>query len=162
VSHTFAPVLVAQGTLVVPKIANRIFYAGATLPEFKVELGGMVAALAFALLGPLLAFGPQLAEAKRVGLEKYDMLAHRYAREFNEKWLRGPGPADEPLMGSADVQSLADLGNSFEVVKGMRFVPFTLATVIQLALAALAPVAPLTLTMISLEQLVERLIKVIF
>jgi hypothetical protein len=65
-------------------------------------------------------------------------------------------------MGSADVQSLADLGNSFEVVKGMRFVPFTLATVIQLALAALAPVAPLTLTMISLEQLVERLIKVIF
>jgi hypothetical protein len=35
-------------------IANRIFYAGATLPQFKVELIGLVAFMVFAVLGPLL------------------------------------------------------------------------------------------------------------
>ena len=39
-------------------------------------------------------------------------------------------PADEPLIGSADIQSLADLGNSFEVVRGLRWVPFTTQTVL--------------------------------
>ena len=76
-------------------------------------------------------------------------------REFDHKWLRGGAPADEPLIGSADIQSLADLGNSFEVVKGMRWVPFTLQTVLQLAVTTLLPVVPLTLTMISLEELLD-------
>ena len=110
-------------------MANRIFYAGARLPEFKVELIGLVAVMVFAVLGPLLVFSPQLAAAKRTGLREYGTLAQRYAREFDRKWLRGGAPAGESLVGSADIQSLADLGNSFEVVKGMRLVPFTMQTV---------------------------------
>ena len=51
------------------------------------------------------------------------MLAQRYAREFDSKWLRGERDPAEPFIGSADIQSLADLGNSFEVIKTMRFVP---------------------------------------
>jgi len=46
-------------------------------------------------------------------------------REFDRKWLRGGAAADEPLLGSADIQSLADLGNSDAVVKEMRLVPFS-------------------------------------
>ena len=37
--------------------------------------------------------------------------------------VRGGAPADEPLLGSADIQSLADLGNSFEIVKQMKWDP---------------------------------------
>ena len=65
-------------------------------------------------------------------------------------------------VGSADIQSLADLGNSFDVVKEMRWVPFTLPTVLQLAVTTLLPVLPLTLTMISLEELLDRLLKIVF
>ena len=118
--------------------------------------------MVFAVLGPLLVFGPRLAAAKRAGLREYGTLAQRYVREFDHKWLRGGAPADEPLIGSADIQSLADLGNSFEVVKDMRWVPFTLQTVLQLAVVTLLPVAPLMLTMFSLEELLERLLKVVF
>ena len=57
---------------------------------------------------------------------------------------------------------MADLGTSFEVVKDMRWVPFTLPTVLQLAVTTLLPVVPLTLTMISLEELLERLLKLLF
>ena len=90
------------------------------------------------------------------------MLAQRYVREFDRKWLRGGAPPDEPLLGSADIQSLADLGNSFEVVKDMRWAPFTLTTVLQLAVTTLLPVLPLMLTMISLEELLDRLLKIVF
>lgn len=57
---------------------------------------------------------------------------------------------------------MADLGTSFEVVKDMRWVPFTLPTVLQLAVTTLLPAVPLTLTMISLEELLERLLKLSF
>ncbi len=154
--------LLAQGALLAGMMANRIFYAGAKLPEFKVELIGLVALMVFALLGPLLVFSRQLEAAKRAGLREYGVLAQRYVREYDRKWLRGGAPPDEPLVGSADIQSLADLGNSFEVVKEMRWVPFTLTTVLQLAVTTLLPVLPLTLTMISLEELLERLLKIVF
>ena len=157
-----SPLLLAQGALLAGMIANRIFCAGAKLPDFKVELVGLVAVMLFAVLAPLLVFAPNLAAAKRAGLREYGTLAQRYVREFDRKWLRGGAPADEPLIGSADIQSLADLGNSFEVVKGMRPVPFNLQTVLQLAVATLLPVAPLLLTMFSLEEVLLRLVTIVF
>ena len=162
VSYAFSPVLLAQGAVLAGMIANRIFFAGAKLPEFKVEIIGLVAVMVFAVLGPLLVFGPQLEAAKRQGLREHGTLAQRYAREFDHKWLRGGAAPDEPLIGSADIQSLADLGNSFEIVKGMRWAPFTLQTVLQLAVTTLVPVLPLALTMISLEELLVRLLQTVF
>ena len=115
VVYAFLPLLLAQGTMMAGMMANRIFYAGATLPEFRVELIGLVAVMVFAVLGPLLVFSRQLEAAKRAGLREYGALAQRYVRDYDHKWLRGGAPPDEPLVGSADIQSLADIGNSFEV-----------------------------------------------
>ena len=162
VSYAFTPVLLAQGALLAGFIGNRIFFAGAQLPQFKVEIIALVAVMVSAILGPLLVFGPQLEAAKRQGLRELGTLAQRYAHEFDHKWLRGGAPPDEPLIGSADIQSLADLGNSFEVVKGMRLAPFTLQTVLQLAVTTVVPVVPLALTMISLEELLMRLLTIVF
>jgi len=82
--------------------------------------------------------------------------------EFEQKWLRGGAPPGEAPLGSGDIQSLADLGNSFEVIRQMRAVPFTLRALVRLAIVTLAPVAPLALTMISAEELMQRLVKVLF
>jgi hypothetical protein len=158
----FAPLLAAHGTLLTGVIANRIFFQGAALPEFKVELVVVVAFLLLVVLGPLLLFTPHLATARRVGLREYGTLAQRYVRAFDDKWLRGGASAGEPLVGSADIQSLADLGNSFELVRSMRVVPITRDAILQLAVITLLPVAPLLLTMISLEELLKRLLQVVF
>ena len=162
VGFMFAPLLVAQGALLAGLMADRIFYAGAKLPDFKLELVGVVALMVFVVLGPMLVFVPMLAAAKRAGLRDYGILAQRYVREFDQKWLRGGVPAGEALVGSGDIQSLADLGNSFAVVQDMRPVPFTWRTFLQLAVATLLPVAPLLLTMFSLEQLLGQALKVLF
>lgn len=162
VSYAFAPLLAAQGAMLAGTMANRIFYAGATLPQFKLVLAAVVAVMVFVVLGPMLVFSPKLAAARRAGLREYGGLAQRYVREFDRKWLRGGAPADEPLVGSGDIQSLADLGNSFAVVQEMIPVPFTWRTVLQLAAATLLPVAPLLLTMFSLDQLLGEALKMMF
>jgi hypothetical protein len=161
VSYVFAPLMLAQGTLLAGLMANRIIFAGATLAQFKVECIGVATVMLLLVLGPLLVFYPQLARAKRAGLREFSMLGQRYVREFDQKWGRG-AKQDEPLVGSADIQSLADLGNSFEVVKGMRPVPFNLQSILQVAVFTLLPCCPLILTMISLEDLLKRLLKIVF
>jgi hypothetical protein len=143
-------------------IANRFFQLGTTLPAFKVEIAIVVVFVQALVFAPLLMFSGQLARTKRMGLSEYGMLAERYVRAFDTKWLRGGAAADESLMGSADIQSLADLNNSFEVVKEMRFAPITRDAILQLAVATLLPVAPLMLTVMPLEELIRRLIGTVF
>jgi len=157
----FAPLLAAHGALLAGMIANRIFFQGATLVAFKAEVIVVVAFLLLIVLGPLLLFTPQLSEARRVGLREYGTLAERYVRGFDDKWLRGGALPDEPLVGSADIQSLADLGNSFEIIRSMTIIPITRNTIVQLAVITLLPVAPLLLTMVSLEELLTRLLQVV-
>lgn len=161
-AYAFATLAAAHGTLLAGQIANRIFFVGAKLVDFKFEIFLVVVFLLSLVVGPLLVFATQLAAAKRAGLRRYGTLAERYAREFQAKWLDGGADPGEALIGSADIQSLADLGNSFEVVKTMRFAPVTRDTLVQLTLATLAPMAPLFLTIMPLEQLLRTLGSAIF
>jgi hypothetical protein len=162
VVYAFAPFLLAHGILLAALIADRIFFEGAKLPQFTVEIIGVVGVLVFMVLCPLLVFAGQLSRAKRAGLREYGVFAQGYVREFDTKWIRGGGEPAEPLMGSGDIQSLADLGNSFEVIRTMRLVPFSKETVFQLGVVTLAPVVPLMLTMISLDELLKRLLTAVF
>jgi len=160
--YAFIPVLLAHGALLAGVLANRIFYVGARFPDFILDIVVLVAFMMCVVLGPLLVFAPQLAQAKRTGLREYGALAESYVRAFDAKWLRGGTVSEEKLIGSADIQSLADLGNSYEIVRTMRLAPFTKETIIQLAVAAAAPMAPLLLTMMPLEDLLKKLLGILF
>lgn len=162
IGYAFSPLLLAQGALVAGMIADRIFFAGAELSQFRVEIVALAVVGVLMVVGPLLVFAPRLGRLKRTALREYGAFAQRYVSEFEQKWLRGGAPSGERPLGSGDIQSLADLGNSFEVIRQMRAIPFTLRALVRLALVTLAPVAPLALTMISAEELVQRLIKVVF
>ena len=157
----FMPLLLSQGALLAGQIANHIFYEGKTLLDFKPEIVAAVLFLLLLILGPLCVFAPRLAQAKRQGLLEYGILASRYVDEFEQKWLRNKAPKNEQLIGSGDIQSLNDLAGSFEVVNSMRPFPFGKTIVLQTAIAALLPMLPLTLTLISLEDIIKRLLGIL-
>ena len=161
-AFAFIPLALAHGAVLSGMIANRTLLIGTPLTAFKVEIGVVVVFVQCLVFVPLLMFAPQLAEAKRRGLREYGTLAERYVREFDAKWLRGGAPPAEGLIGSADLQSLADLGNSFEVVRTMRAALMTRDAIIQLGVATLIPLAPLLLTMMPLEELLKRLFGILF
>ena len=85
----------------------------------------------------------------------------RYNRAFQDKWLESPGPQGEPLLGSSDIQSLADLGNSFRLVSDMKVMPFGRSAVIQLAVATLLPGLPLVLLAVPMSEILAALAKVV-
>lgn len=161
-SYAFGPILFAQGALLAGLIAVRVLYEGQNLMAFKLDAGGLVAFFVMFVLGPLMVFTPHLARAKRQGLRDYGQLASRYVQGFEEKWIPEGQSSEGELLGSGDIQSLADLGNSFTVVQEMRLVPFGLKDAGRLAVATSAPLIPLGLTIFSLEELVSRLIKILF
>ena len=68
----------------------------------------------------------------------------------------------EQLLGSGDIQSLADLSNSFEVVRGMRLLLISTHDVVLLLVVTVVHFLPLLLTIMPLDQLLMRAIKIIF
>jgi hypothetical protein len=158
----FVPLAMAHGVLFTGMIADRIFFAGAELADFKMEVfgGGLFLLAIFA--GPLTVFGPLLARVKRRGLREYGAVGQGYVRAFRDKWMVGAAPADEPLLGSGDIQSLADLGNSFASAEEMRIAPIRLISVGYFLAAFLAPILPLALTSMSAEKLISRLVGLVF
>jgi hypothetical protein len=161
-SYAFGPILFAQGAMLAGLVASRVLYRGESLTSFKLQMGGFIAFFVLAILGPLLMFTPKMAQARRKGLADYGLLAQRYVEGFEQKWvLRDPSTSEE-LLGAADIQSLADLGNSYGLVRDMRPVPFGLDDVTRLAAATAAPLVPLLLTIFSPEELLMRIIKVLF
>jgi len=160
--YAFGPILFAQGAMLAGVIASRVLYRGENLVSFKLQAAGFVVFFVFAILAPLLMFTPQMAAARRKGLADYGLLAQRYVEAFDQRWVVGDPAPREELLGAADIQSLADLANSYSVVREMRTVPFGLQDITRLAGATAAPLVPLLLTMWSLEEVILRVIKVVF
>jgi len=106
-------------------------------------------------------FAPRLLRQRIHGLYTYGPLASEYVIGFEKKWMEGQRPNDEPLVGSGDIQSLADLANSFAVVQNIRPFPFGKAAIIAVAVFVALPLLPLSLTMFSLQELVSRLVQVL-
>lgn len=160
--YAFGPILFAQGAMLAGVVASRILYRGESLLSFKLQIGGFIVVFVLAILGPLLMFTPAMARAKRQGLADYGQLAQNYVVRFEQKWVvQSSGPAED-LLGAADIQSLADLSNSYSIVSDMRAVPFGVQDIVRLAVTTAAPFLPLLLTVFSAEELIMRLLKVVF
>jgi hypothetical protein len=151
----------AHGTLFAGMMADRILFGGAKLPDFKIDVleGALIVLVVF--VGPLMLWVPKLAPVKRSGLRDFGALGQSYVREFRDKWFTD-APTGEPLLGSGDIQSLADLGNSYSSAAQMRLAPIQLAGLVAFLAAFLAPMVPLLLTMMSLEALISRFVKTVF
>jgi hypothetical protein len=135
--------------------ATRMVHSGVHLKEFLTNgVGECVLVLALTF-GPLLAFVPDLWRARYLAFEQYDELALRYSLLFQHRWIEVGGTDD--LLGSGDIQSMADMGGTFTMVREMRVFPVVLERVVIVLGAFLAPMLPLTLLQMPLAQLLQTL-----
>jgi hypothetical protein len=111
------------------------------------------------IVGPLTVFAGVLLQTKRTGLHQYGTLATAYTGSFHQKWIKDQNPQREPLLGSSDIQSLADLGNSYGYVEKMKPLPVDLRTLLHLVVASLLPLTPLLLTVMPLKDIVKLVLK---
>ena len=157
----FAPVLVAQTIGIAAIMGNQIWHVGASLLSFKMEIVGIVAFFMLLVLAPLSFFSVWLERAGRQAKREYGILASHYVEDFYRKRIQHRGIDGDALLGTPDIQSLADLGNVYKDVSAMRLMPFGKDTLIRLAIIITAPFLPLTLTMIPLERIVDQVLKLV-
>lgn len=157
-AYAFSPLLAAISAMMAGLVASRIFHEGASLADFKLEIVALVVLGMILVLGPLTVFAPQILAVKRRGLREYGAFAADYTRDFHRRWLDSADHDGEPLLGTGDIQSLADLGNAFVMIKEIKPVPFNRDMFLQLVWATLVPFVPLVFTMIPLEELLDRII----
>jgi hypothetical protein len=78
-----------------------------------------------------------------------------YVQRFDREWLGADAAAGKPLLGAADLQSLADLSTSVNVVREMQWVALSTRLLMDI-LITLLPVLPLLLFKYPHAELVEK------
>jgi hypothetical protein len=154
----FGSFLVPLSATVAARGVQWVQYGEGTLGALRN--GGIAfAVIALAItLGPLLLFMPKLMLTKRRALLEYSGFALEYTHGFDRKWLHG-GRGGETLLGTADIQSLADLSNSYNIVRTMRIVPPSTRNAVPLILSIALPMVPFLAAIIPLKEILKLLLQ---
>jgi hypothetical protein len=158
----FAPVFASQTADLSAFIFAHILYAGRGLLDFRIDIAVALLFFVLVLVVPLTFFAVQLNRAGRMARREFGALASRYVDDFRQKWVLGGVGSEEPLLGTGDIQSLADLSNSYATVKDIRLLPMSKQDLFRLLGVVAIPLLPLVLTMFSLDEVVKRLLKLVF
>ncbi len=162
VGHSrLAIVLFALSMNVAAQLGEQLVFDGVSLAQLRTPIIGFSVVGAIFMMSPLLVFNRQLLRTKDAGLMDYGAFAYEYARAFRRKWVEKPGDAGAEALGSSDIQSLADIGNAFQVVKRMRITMWERRVLVPFGLGALLPMAPLLLAEVPLSAVAKALAKVL-
>jgi hypothetical protein len=155
--HTeFAPLVLAISAAQSASLAQDIVTGRMTFDGVYPAVPFILLADAVLFIGPLYLFSVKLWRSKVKGLSDYSAFAERYVNEFEKKWFGADALPGEPLLGTADIQSLADLSNSVGIVREMRLAPVSPSMLLYLAIAALLPLLPLVLFKYPLADLLMK------
>jgi len=161
VQEYFAPLALAISALFSAQFAEDIS-TGKMAFQTLYYLAPMVLLLNAALfIGPLFIFFRKLLICRWTGMSKYMGMASRYVEAFDVKWVQDENETGESQLGTADLQSLADLTNSVNVVRNMRLIPAGQRLMVALAICVLLPLAPLLLLKFPVGQLAAQLFKML-
>jgi hypothetical protein len=158
----FCAVLMASSSVVSGAWATQILVGARrfSIESAAVPFAVFLATALVVTVGPLFAFVPQLYRARLEGLERYSKLAETYTRLFDQRWLQGP--TDDSVLGTGDIQSLADLASAHEVVRKTRVVPFGTETLLAVILSLALPLVPLVLVQLPFTEALRRVLAIIF
>jgi len=157
----FGVILFALSAVVSSAIASRILFAGGKLEDYQWSYVALFVIFLVIFAGPILIFVPKLLVLKQRGLIEYGTFGSQYTQAFHRKWIEGTESSNEPLLGTGDIQSLADLGNSFEVIRKMRIVPVELTDFLAMVLPGLIPALPLAATVMPVGDIIKGLLKLV-
>jgi hypothetical protein len=161
VQQFFGVLLFAYSAGIAGVFANDVVYGKVPLTHFAPLILAYAVCTTIVIVAPLTVFSGKLLRAKRVGMHEYGALATTYTGSFHRKWIRGENPEQEQLLGTGDIQSLADLGNSYAFIEKMNILPIDLRSLVQLVVAALLPMAPLLLAVMSPKELLRLIMKML-
>ncbi len=155
---SFAVMAFALGSILAGAKGTQLLQGRTTVQQLMPSLLAFLVVVLLLAAGPLLPFCVHLYRARRRTLSQYGDFANEYVRGFHAKWLATHRSGEEAL-GTADLQSLNDLGGAFSVITTTRLFAFSMRSVIELSLCAALPFLPLFASLWTMQELVERLFR---
>jgi hypothetical protein len=157
----FSPLLFAFSAVVSASFAEQMTTGETSLSAFYPILATVIAVDALLFIGPLCLLSQRLWACKVKGWADYANLGSRYVGDFERKWLHRKlvDAEGDVLLGTSDIQSLADLNNSVSVVRNMRLIPLSPRLLMTLAVAVALPLLPLLLLIYPIDELLMGLCK---
>jgi hypothetical protein len=152
------PLVVAISAVLSASFGEDIVAGRAQLEAMSLAFVATLLGAGLLLLGPLAVFAPRLWACRQQGLHDYMALAARYAGAFHRKWLEADTPSQDTLLGSADIQTLADLSTSVATVRNIRLLPIGPRMLWSLAASALIPMLPLLALEYPLTAMIDQLV----
>lgn len=143
VQEHFCVLALAISAVLAASLAEGLVMGSMAFESLYYQIPMVMFLVALLFLGPLLIFTPRLWACRLSGVAEYTRLASDYVDAFDRKWIQGENRAGESVLGTPDLQSLADLTNSFSVVHAMRWGPASRRLVLFLVGATLLPMLPL-------------------
>ena len=158
----FGLIVLAVSAAVAGVGANLLVFEGETLSAFERNVAFYILLVMAIFISPMFVFMRTLYRVKKKGQQEYSALAMDYVRAFDSKWLRDRVSPTEGLLGSPDIQSLADMVNSFSAIRQMMIVPLGRKNLLTFLVAAAIPFLPLLLLVLPAEDLIKGVWKMLF
>lgn len=159
---SFSTILMAVSAVFSAGFAYEILHGNESLDHLKYHVIVFVILAILVIHVPLLAFSSRLSRCRSNGLLDYSTLVLRHDRAFDEKWIKPSQPgSQEPLLGSPDIQSLADIATVYNHVDEMLLMPFSKKALGVLLMSAVLPMVPLVATVIPLKEIMAKLVELV-
>ena len=140
--------------------ATKLAFRGALVQDFALHATLLAAIASILAFGPLTLFFPTMVRERFEGVRSQARLAVVYANLFSRRWLEGP--IDDSVLGSSDIQSLADLQNSYQGLSQMRLVPFGPRQMLTVVVCVIAPLVPLVAFQVPFNELLVKIGRTLF
>jgi len=157
VHEHFAPLTFAISAICSAQFAEKFTAQNVPFASMYYSIPLVLLMAATMFIAPLCIFSYDLWKCRVTGMSRYMAMASHYVSAFDARWIGDRNEAGESQLGSADLQSLADLTNSLKVVSEMRLIPAGPNLLKNLAAAAILPLTPLLLLKYPLDKLMGQL-----
>ncbi len=143
---SFGPFILGISSLYSSILAKEIVFDGKELTDFAPEIAVLIALFLIFFLAPLLVFSPRLMSIRVNDLRRHSALASAAARSFTSRWIDVGDKDAQELLGSSQIDALANLATTYANIKRTRLAPIDLITILSIISTTLGPMLPLVLT----------------
>jgi hypothetical protein len=157
----FGFIAFSSSAVIVGGFANQVVYQGKSLADLRVVMIATVLLLIAISVFPLLLLAPKLHAAKTRASFAYGTLGTAYTRDFDSKWIDAHENSAEPLLGTSDIQSLADLSNSFSVIRQTKYILIDREVLIGLGFPILLPIIAFLLAFSPTDEVIRAILKLL-
>lgn len=154
--YAFTPTIFALSAALASEWGRRVIHGGIAVTEFHRPLIIFLIIMVLIPVVPLMIFTGRLVRLKLHGLHDYGVLANKHSLMFDEKWIRQMEDNIPEVLGAPDISSLADLGGSFQTIRQVKFVPFTVRHLAVIVIAAGIPMIPLILIEVPFKEIIIK------